>query len=52
MEQPVLKVYFMEKDIPLVKTRDLIKEGADIGIDEDKLLAINEVYIDSRCPGE
>jgi HEPN domain-containing protein len=30
----------------------LIKERADIGISEDKLLAINEVYIDSRYPGE
>jgi HEPN domain-containing protein len=53
-----LKAYLIEKDIPLVKTHDLIKlnglikERADIGIDEDKLLAINEVYIDSRYPGE
>jgi HEPN domain-containing protein len=53
-----LKAYFIEKDIPLVKTHDLIKlngliqERSDIGIDEDKLLAINEVYIDSRYPGE
>ncbi|MDR1248208.1 MAG: HEPN domain-containing protein [Treponema sp.] len=53
-----LKAYFIEKDIPLVKTHDLIKlnglikERTDVGIDEDKLLAINEVYIDSRYPGE
>jgi HEPN domain-containing protein len=53
-----LKAYFIENDIPLAKTHDLIKlnglikERTDIGIDEEKLLAINEVYIDSRYPGE
>ena len=53
-----LKAYLIEKDIPLLKTHDLIKlygmitSIKDLGIDEKKLIAINEVYIESRYPGE
>jgi HEPN domain-containing protein len=53
-----LKAYLIEKDITLVKTHDLIrlndmiKEINDLGIDENKLIPINEVYIESRYPGE
>jgi HEPN domain-containing protein len=53
-----LKAYLIEKNIPLIKTHDLIKlngmikETKDLGIDENKLIRINEVYIESRYPGE
>ena len=53
-----LKSFLIEKDIPLIKTHDLIKlygmvkEIKDLGIDEEKLITINEVYIESRYPGE
>jgi HEPN domain-containing protein len=53
-----LKAYLIEKDIPLLKTHDLIKlndmtkEIKNLGIDEEKLTVINEVYIESRYPGE
>ncbi|GHV30352.1 hypothetical protein AGMMS4952_17240 [Spirochaetia bacterium] len=48
----------IEKDVPIIKTHDLIKlnglikEINDLGIDEKKLIIINEVYIESRYPGE
>jgi HEPN domain-containing protein len=53
-----LKAYMIEKNIPLIKTHDLIKlngmikETKDLGIDKEKLILINEVYIESRYPGE
>ena len=53
-----LKAYLIEKGITLVKTHDLIrlndmiKEINDLGIDENRLISINEVYIESRYPGE
>ena len=53
-----LKAYLIEKGIPVIKTHDLIKlngmikEIKDLGIDEIKLMTINEVYIESRYPGE
>ena len=53
-----LKAFLIEKDIPLMKTHDLIKlngminEVKDLNIDEKKLIIINEVYIESRYPGE
>ena len=53
-----LKAYLIEKDTMLVKTHDLIrlndmiKEINDLGIDENKLIPINEVYKESRYPGE
>jgi HEPN domain-containing protein len=53
-----LKAYLIEKNVPLVKTHDLIKlndminEIKNVGIDEEKLIIINEVYIESRYPGE
>jgi HEPN domain-containing protein len=53
-----LKAYLIEKDAPLIKTHDLIKLNGmiksinDLGIDEKKLIIINEVYIESRNPGE
>jgi HEPN domain-containing protein len=53
-----LKAYLIEKNVPIIKTHDLIKlngmikEIKDLGIDEKKLIVINEVYIESRYPGE
>ena len=53
-----LKAFMIEKGIPLVKTHDLIKlngminERYDLGIDEGKLVVLNEAYIDSRYPGD
>ena len=53
-----LKAFLIENDIPLIRTHDLIKlngmikEVKDLDIDEEKLIMINEVYIDSRYPGE
>jgi HEPN domain-containing protein len=53
-----LKPYLVEKCVPLIKTHDLIKlngminEIEDIGIDEKKLFAVNEIYTESRYPGE
>ena len=52
------KAFIIEKNIPLIKTHDLIKlngminEIKDLGIDEKKLMVINEVYMDSRYPGD
>jgi len=53
-----LKAYLLEKDNPPIKTHDLIKlngmikEINDLSIDENKLIMINEVYIESRYPGD
>jgi HEPN domain-containing protein len=53
-----LKAYLIEKDIQIIKTHDLIKlndmtkEIKDLEIDEKELTVINEVYIESRYPGE
>jgi HEPN domain-containing protein len=53
-----LKAYLIEKDVQIIKTHDLIKlndmtkEIKDLEIDEKKLTVINEVYIESRYPGE
>ena len=58
MIEKYLKAYLIEKDAPLIKTHDLIKLNGmiknikDLGIDENKLIIINEVYIESRYPGE
>ena len=52
------KAFLIEKNVPLIKTHDLIKlneminEIKNIGIDEKILIIINEVYIESRYPGE
>jgi len=52
------KAYLIEKDVPIIRTHDLIrlngmiKEIIDLGIDEEKLIPINEVYVESRYPGE
>ena len=53
-----LKAFLIENDIPPIKTHDLIKLNSlirdlkDLGIDEDKLISINEVYVEARYPGE
>ena len=53
-----LKAFLIENDITLVKTHDLIKlngmikEFKDLGIDEKKLILINEVYVEARYPSE
>ena len=53
-----LKAYLIENEVSLIKTHDLVKlndlinEIKNLGIDENKLLIINEVYIETRYPGE
>jgi len=53
-----LKAFIIEKDGPLMRTHDLIKLNAiineikNLSIDEKKLIVINEVYMDSRYPGD
>jgi len=53
-----LKAFLIENDIPVIKTHDLIKlnsminEVKNLGLDERELITINEVYIESRYPGE
>jgi HEPN domain-containing protein len=53
-----LKAFIIERDGPLIRTHDLIKlngivsEIEKLCIDEDKLIVLNEVYIDSRYPGD
>jgi len=58
MIEKYLKAFLIENDVKLVRTHDLIKlnemvnEVKYIGIDEKKLLIINEVYMESRYPGD
>jgi HEPN domain-containing protein len=53
-----LKAFLVENDVPVIKTHDLlklykmIKDIKDLGIDEDKLDTINDVFIETRYPGE
>jgi len=53
-----LKAFLIDKNVPLIKIHDLIKlngminEIGNLNIDEKKLLIINEVYTESRYPGE
>ena len=53
-----LKAFLIENDIPVIKTHDLIKLNGlirdlkDLGINENKLIPINEVYVEARYPGE
>ena len=53
-----LKAFLVENDVPLIKTHDLvklngkIKEIRDLGIDRNKLIVMDEVYVESRYPGE
>ena len=53
-----LKAYLIENDVPIMRTHDLIrlngmiKEINDLGIDEENLMIINEVYIGARYPSE
>jgi len=52
------KAYLVQKNIPIIKTHDLIKlnnmtkEIKDLGIDEKKLIVVNEVYAETRYPGD
>ena len=52
------KAFLIENDVSIVKTHDLIrlngmiKEIKDLGIDENKLMTINEIYVEARYPGE
>ena len=51
------KAFLIENDVPLIKTHDLVKlneliqEIKDLGIDEETLVIINQVYTGSRYPG-
>ena len=53
-----LKAFLIEKDIPFTKTHDLVKLNGmikkikDLNIDRNKLALINDVYSESRYPGE
>jgi HEPN domain-containing protein len=53
-----LKAFIIEHDVSLIKIHDLIKlngmvnEIKNLGIDEKKLMVINEIYIESRYPGD
>jgi HEPN domain-containing protein len=53
-----LKAYLLENSKPIIKTHDLIKLYAmtkavkDLGIDEIKLKAVNEVYVETRYPSD
>ena len=53
-----LKAFIIEKNGSLIRTHDLIKlngminEIKELGIDEKKLIVLNEVYMDSRYPGD
>jgi len=48
-----LKAFLIENDILLIRTHDLvklngmIKEVKDLGLNEEELVVINEIYIDS-----
>jgi HEPN domain-containing protein len=52
------KAFIIEKDGTLIRIHDLIKlngmitEIKDLGIDEKELIVLNEVYMDSRYPGD
>jgi len=53
-----LKAYIIEKKGSLTRIHDLIKLNAivneikNLDIDEKKLIVLNEVYLDSRYPGD
>jgi HEPN domain-containing protein len=53
-----LKAYIIEKKGALTRIHDLIKLNAivneikNLDIDEKKLIVLNEVYLDSRYPGD
>jgi len=52
-----LKAFLVKNEIQIIKTHDLIKlnnmvkEVKDLGIDENKLVIVNEVYSETRYPG-
>jgi HEPN domain-containing protein len=52
------KALIIENDKPLMKIHNLlalygiIKEIIDFGFDEDVLATVNDIYLDSRYPGE
>jgi len=52
-----MKAFLIENNIPLVKTHDLIRLNGliikikELGIDENKLMILNKIYVDSRYPG-
>jgi len=53
-----LKAFLIENDILLIRTHDLvklngmIKEVKDLGIDEEELVVMNGIHIDSMNPDE
>jgi len=52
-----LKAFLLENGQPLQKIHDLVKlyndvkQLKDFGFDEDKIVFVNKVYIDTRYPG-
>ena len=53
-----LKAYLVDNEIPIIKTHDLVKLDGIIkkikalGIDKEKLMTVNEVYSETRYPGD
>ena len=53
-----LKAYLISNNIPLKKTHDLIllnnmvNEIKDLAIDYNKIIMVNEIYTETRYPGE
>ena len=52
------KAFLLEKEKPLIKTHNLlalygtIKEIGDLELNEDLLSTVNDIYLESRYPGE
>ena len=53
-----LKAYLINNDFPLLRTHDLLKlyaqirKQVDLELNEDTLVMISQVYLDSRYPGD
>ena len=53
-----LKAFLVENDVPIIKTHDLVKLSGMVSkikqleIDDEKLLIIDDVYVETRYPAE
>ena len=53
-----MKAFLVEKNFPIIRTHDLIKLNdmirsiRDLGIDEKKMILLNEVYTETRYPSD
>jgi len=56
--EKIFKAFILENEKPLIKIHNLltlygiIKEVMDFGFDEDLLATLNDIYLESRYPGE